>query len=101
MSLQYYSEEALSVLFQYSFEVAKDPSSPDSTDTVTLIHSVVAQLPVEGVASLSCDTSTPCDVGPLLTQVHSLGPFKAGGMAVSGNRKTAAVVSLFYMVHKL
>ena len=92
LSLQYYNEESLSVLFQYSFEAPKYPSSADSTETVTLTHSAVAQLPIGGVVS-SRDSSGPYDVQPLLTQLHTLGSFKAGGLAVSGSRKTAAVVS--------
>lgn len=61
---------------------------------VTVTHSVVAQVPIAGVASLSCDPSESAeDVAPLLTQVHNLGSFKAGDLAVSGTRKVAAIVS--------
>ena len=91
MSLRHYNDENLSILFRYSFEVPKDPSSDDSTGIVTMTHSFIAQLPIEGVVSLSCDMIE--DVGPLLTQVQNLGVFKAGDLAVSGSRKVAAVVS--------
>ena len=91
------------MLFQYSFDVPKDPppSSPPAAallsgstgdKTVTMTHSFAAQLPVGGVVSLSCDAAE--DVGPLLTQVHNLGVFKAGELAVSGNRRLAAIVSV-------
>lgn len=67
--------------------------STDADSARTVTRSVVAQLPVGGVASLSCDSDGAVeDVGPLLTQVHSLGGFKGGMLAVSGNRKLAAVV---------
>lgn len=73
-----------------------DPTPADPATSVTMTHSFVAQLPTVGVVSLpppSLDTSVGVDVGPLLTQVHHLGVFKAGHLAVSGSRKVAAVVS--------
>ena len=69
-----------------------DSMSADSTNNVSITHSVVAQLPIKGVIS-SRDYPNVRDVGPLLTQVQNLGAFKAGGLAVSGTRKVAAVVS--------
>ena len=107
MSVCAYNEETLSSLFQYSFQVPKCPGGGASDlavvpqEMVTVTHSVVAQLSVGGlvgVADSSPSSATPTeswDVGPLLTQVHDLGPFKAGGLAVSGNRRTAAVVSQY------
>ena len=62
---------------------------------VTVTHSVVAQLPIMGVVSLSHDPPDSTeDVGPLLSQVHNLGSFKARDLAVSGSRKLAAIVSI-------
>jgi hypothetical protein len=92
LSLRVYNDEYLSIVFQYSFEVPKDSLSADTVDSVMMTHSFVAQLPMEGVVSLSCDVAE--DVGPLLTQVHNLGTFKVGDLAVSGSRKVAAIVSV-------
>jgi len=46
------------------------------------------------VSSSSQVDTVERDVGPLLSQVHDMGSFKAGGLAVSGTRKVASVVSL-------
>ena len=89
------------MLFQYSFEVPKEPppSSPSRDNTVTMTHSFAAQLPVGGVVSLSRDTAE--DVGPLLNPVHNLGVFKAGELAVCGERKLAAIVSSVWQFSSL
>ena len=98
LSLQYYNEDALSILLHYSPKRDEEEVelAPGSTP---LPHQAVAQLPVEGVVSLlpwdmveSHDPTESVDVGHILTQVCPLGPFRAGKLAVSGTRKLAAVV---------
>ena len=77
----------------------EDPSSSITHESAPLPHQAVAQLPLEGVLSLlpwdTVESNDPesVDVGHILTQVHSLGPFRAGKLAVSGTRRLAAVVS--------
>ena len=76
----------------------RDEECP-SHDSAPLTHQAVAQLPIEGVVSLlpweteGSHDREGVDVGHILTQVLPLGPFRAGGLAVSGARQLAAVVS--------
>lgn len=101
MSIRTYDENNVTVLVQYSFEELEERSPGSSgtspTKLVTVTHSVIAQLPIADAVSLANDGSPDIqDVGPMLTQVHVLGPFKAGRLAVvGGTRKLAAVVSLW------
>ena len=99
LSIRAYDESNFTVLVQYSFKVLEETSPGDGTNPTRLVavtHSVIAQLPIAGIVSLAKDSgsSDVQDVGPMLTQVHVLGPFKAGRLAVvGGTRKLAAVVS--------
>ena len=90
-----------------------------SSEREDVLYNSVAQLPVKTIIDLATDIpsehnykwcvyvcvcvcvcvifliffSCEChDVGYLLTQVHSLGPFHATRLAVSGPRRLAAVV---------
>ena len=103
LSLQYYDEDALSILLHYTpkkNEEEEEELSGSGSGSTPLPHQAVAQLPVEGVVSLlpwdtvveSHDPTESVDVGRILTQVCPLGPLRAGKLAVSGSRKLAAVV---------
>ncbi len=105
LSLQFYNENTLSILFKYTFKLPEVTGSTNSTTEKDryATHSILSQLPIMGVTSLlSCDGdegSVAKDIGSLLTQVHNLGSFKAGKLAVGGNRKVAAVVSMRLYVY--
>ena len=96
--MQSYDEEALSVLFRYkAMETVIEPTGHTSS-TETPPHFAVAQLPTSCLVSLpwkphTSNLNDSIDIGVELTQVHSLGRFKADGLAVVGSRKLAAVVS--------
>ena len=98
MSVRPYDSDNLTVLSQYSFKVPEeDPSASNSTSTkmVTVTHSVLAQVPFAAIFSMVQDkvSHDASDIGPLLTHVHVLEPFKSGKLAVmGGTRKLAAVV---------
>ena len=101
LSLQYYDEDALSILLHYTPKKNEEEEEELSgSGSAPLPHQAVAQLPVEGVVSLlpwdmvveSHDPTESVDVGRILTQVCPLGPLRAGKLAVSGSRKLAAVV---------
>ena len=101
VSLQYYSEDALSVLLRYIPKGEDHSPSPADHDSLPpdAFH-IIAQLPIKGVVSLlPWDTAEShdlesVDVGHILVQVLQLGPFKASRLTVSGTRRLAAVVRL-------
>lgn len=98
VSVRPYDSGNLTILSQYSFKVLEEDAKGTSKKMVTVTHSVLAQLPFAAVLSLSEDDGA-VDVGPLLTQVHVLEPFKAGRLAVmGGTRKLAAVVRLYSFI---
>ncbi|CAI8031695.1 Anaphase-promoting complex subunit 4 [Geodia barretti] len=90
LSVQVYNGETLSVLLEYR-----------SSERDDVMFNAVAQLPVKPVLNLANEAfgelaleGYEChDVGRFLTQIHSLGPFHAVSMAVSGPRRLAAVFS--------
>ncbi len=93
MNVRPYDSNNLTILSRYSFEVPEEDARGTSKKMVTINHSVLAQLPLSSVLSLS-DSEGAHDIGPVLTQVHVMDPFNAGKLAVmGGTRKLAAVVS--------
>lgn len=110
LSLQVYSESALSVLLQYNpIEQSSNNSnstthnSPSQGDTDVVYHHAVAQLPIDTLLSTlvfdvtgkepgAGGSTESIDIGSILTQVCGLGVFKAGSLSVSGTRQLAAVV---------
>ena len=86
LSLQYYDEDALSILLHYTpkkdEEEEEEEEELSGSGSAPLPHQAVAQLPVEGVVSLlswdmvveSHDPTESVDVGHILTQVCPLGP---------------------------
>lgn len=99
VSLQYYNEDALSILLRYIPKREDHSPSPADHDSLPpdAFH-IIAQLPIKGVVSLlPWDTAESHDldgVDGILTQVLQLGPFKAGSLTVSGTRRLAAVVRI-------
>ena len=93
-----YSADALSVLFCYvPLEQPQTTPSPESSPgqehAETVYHHAVAQLSIaELMSAVLCEGMESVDVGAVLTQVYSLGVFKAGQLVVSGTRRLAAVV---------
>ena len=57
---------------------------------------VITRKCVASCSSFSSSSLQSVDVGPALTQVLRLRPFKPGGIAVSGARRLAAVVRGIY-----
>ena len=105
VSLQYYNEDALSILLRYIPKTEDHSPSPANHDSLPpdAFH-IIAQLPIEGLVSLlpwdtveSHDLES-VDVGHILAQVLQLGPFKACSLTVSGTRRLAAVVRPMYII---
>ena len=100
MGVRPYDDHYLTILLQYSIKLLEKKSSVDTDSPdrwISSVHSVIAQLPIGGVVSLATDNECQDvrDVGPMLTQVHTVRPFKGSLLAVEGrSRKLVAMVSV-------